>query len=401
LRGLGGALGLASLRLGGFARAAEAPLSVGLPEGLYDTATLEALPGKRPLIRLTTRPPNYETPQSYFADAITPNDAFFVRYHLAQIPRVNAATWKLEVGGEGAAFPLSLTLNELETNFEQVELAAVCQCSGNRRGFSNPHVPGVQWASGAMGNALWRGPRLKDVLARAQLRSDVVEIVYDGADSAPLNDTPDFIKSLPAAKAMDDNTIIALRMNGEPLPHYNGFPARLVVPGWTATYWTKHLTSIRAVIRPYDGFWMRGAYRIPNNLFPVVQRFLSQETPANTPITEMVVNSVIASPSEGQRFRTGEMVEVRGVAWDGGYGITRVEVSTDGGTSWREAMLGPDGGRFGFRGFTHAFTADAPGARRIMAKAINRIGQTQVETLIFNPAGYHNNVARPTTVTIG
>ena len=114
----------------------------------------------------------------------------------------------------------------------------------------------------------------------------------------------------------------------------------------------------------------------------------------------MVVNSVIASPNEGQQFRMGEMVDVRGVAWDGGYGITRVEISTDAGMSWREATLGPDGGRFGFRGFSYRFAADARGARRIMAKAINRIGQTQVDTLIFNPAGYHNNVVRPTTVTI-
>jgi len=389
------------MRLGGLARAAEAPLPAGLPEGIYNTATLETLPGKRPLIRLTTRPPNYETPLSYFAESITPNDAFFVRYHLAQIPQVNAATWRLNIGGEGAAAPFSLTLNELGTNFEQVDIAAVCQCSGNRRGFSNPHVPGVQWSSGAMGNAVWRGPRLKDVLARAQLRSEVVEIVVDGADTAPLADTPDFIKSLPLAKAVDDNTIIALRMNGQPLPHYNGFPARLVVPGWTATYWMKHLVSIQAVTRPYDGFWMRGAYRIPNNMFPVVQRFLSQETAANTPITEMVVNSVIASPNEGQRFRVGDPVNVRGVAWDGGYGIARVEVSIDGGMSWREATLGPEAGRFAFRSFTYGFVADAQGARRITAKATNRIGQTQVDTLIFNPAGYHNNVVRATTIMVG
>ena len=401
LRGLGGAIGLASLRLNGSAHAAEAPLSAGLPEGLYTTAAMETLPGKRPLIRLTTRPPNYETPLPYFAEDITPNDAFFVRYHLAQIPRVNAATWKLDVGGEGAGSPFSLTLNELETNFEQVAITAVCQCSGNRRGFSNPHVPGVQWSSGAMGNALWRGPRLKDVLNRAQLRNEVVEIVFDAADSAPLTDTPDFIKSLPLSKAMDDNTIIALRMNGEPLPHFNGFPARLVVPGWTATYWMKHLTSVRAVTRPYDGYWMRGAYRIPNNTFPVLQRFLSQETATNTPITEMVVNSVIAAPNEGQRFRMGERVEVRGVAWDGGYGIALVEVSIDGGVSWRDATLGPDAGRFAFRSFSYGFTADAAGMRRLMAKAVNRIGQTQVDTLIFNPAGYHNNVVRATTVMIG
>ena len=399
LRALGGAIALATPGVrSGFA--AEVPLTGGLPGGTYEVATLEALPAKKPLIKLTTRPPNYETPISYFTSAITPNDAFFVRYHLATIPRVDAATWKLDIGGEGAMSPFALSLNELQTNFEQVEINAVCQCSGNRRGLSDPHVPGVQWGSGAMGSAAWRGPRLKDVLARAGLQRDVVEIIVDGADNAPLTSTPDFVKSLPLAKALDENTIIAHRMNGEPLPHYNGFPARLIVPGWTATYWMKHLTSIRAATKPFDGFWMRGAYRIPNNTFPVVQRFLSQETEANTPITEMVVNSLIASPVENQRIQMGQMVNVQGVAWDAGYGITRVEVSSDGGANWRPATLGADGGRFGFRTFSFRFTADARGARRIMAKATNRIGQSQVDALIFNPAGYHNNVSRPTTITI-
>jgi hypothetical protein len=162
----------------------------------------------------------------------------------------------------------------------------------------------------------------------------------------------------------------------------------------------KHLISIRAATKPFDGFWMRGAYRIPNGMFPVVQRFLSQETEVNTPITEMVVNSIIASPAEGQRFQMGQMVDVQGVAWDGGYGITRVAISTDGGASWRDTTLGADGGRYAFRTWSYRFAADARGPRRIMAKATNRIGQTQVDALLFNPAGYHNNVVKPTTITI-
>jgi len=396
---LGGAIALT----GPVARnafAAEAPLAGGLPAGTYGIATLEALADKQPLIKLTTRPPNYETPLSYFKSAITPNDAFFVRYHLSTIPRVNAANWKLDIGGEGAASPYALSFDELQTNFEQIEVTAVCQCSGNRRGLSDPHVPGVQWGPGAMGSAVWRGPRLKDVLAKAGLQRDVVEIVVDGADGAPLTGTPDFVKSIPIAKALDENTIIAHRMNGAPLPHFNGFPARLIVPGWTATYWMKHLVSIRAATKPFDGFWMRGAYRIPNNMFPVVQRFLSQETEANTPITEMVVNSLIASPAENQRFQAGQMIDVEGVAWDAGYGISRVEVSSDGGLSWRPATLGPDNGRFALRTWSYRFLADMRGARQLRARATNRIGQTQVEALIFNPAGYHNNVSRPTTITI-
>lgn len=398
LGGMGGALALGVMP----ARAADAPfLGAGLPEGAYDTATLEALPGKLPLIKLTGRPPNYETPVSHFANPVTPNNAFFVRYHLSGIPdRIDPATWKLEVGGDGAATPLALTLNELQNNFEQVDIAAVCQCSGNRRGFSEPHVPGVQWGSGAMGSAVWRGPRLKDILAKAGIAKETVEIVFDGADSAPLTGTPDFVKSIPIAKALDENAIVATRMNGEPLPHFNGAPARLVLPGWTATYWMKHLTSVRAATKPYDGFWMRGAYRIPNGMFPVVQRFLSQETDANTPITEMVVNSIIASPAEGQRFQMGQNITAQGVAWDAGYGIVKVEVSVDGGMNWRDATLGPDGGRFAFRPWTFGFMADSRGPRRIMAKARNRIGQTQVDSLLYNPAGYHNNVVRATTIAV-
>jgi hypothetical protein len=199
---------------------------------------------------------------------------------------------------------------------------------------------------------------------------------------------------------MDENTIIALQMNGQDLPHFNGYPARLIVPGWTATYWMKHLTSIQAVNKPYDGFWMKGAYRIPTGMFPTVQRFASQENEMNTPITEMVVNSLITTPAEGARVRIGETVNVSGIAWDGGYGVRSVAVSADGGMSWREATLGNDLGRFAFRPWSYRFTAETAGARGILARATNRLGETQVDALIFNPAGYHNNVTRPTNIVI-
>ena len=380
--------------------AADAPLTAGLPQGAYETAGLEALAGKKPLIKLTARPPNYETPASYFASAITPNDAFFVRYHLANIPRVDANSWRLQVGGPGAATPLNLSLGDLQRNFEAVSITAVCQCSGNRRGLSEPHVPGVQWGVGAMGNAVWRGARLKDVLGKAGFAKETVEIVLNGADSPPLTTTPDFVKSLPFWKAMDENTLIAYEMNGEPLPHFNGFPARLIVPGWTATYWVKHIVSIEASPKPFDGFWMKGAYRIPVAAFPVVQRFLTQETDVNTPITEIVVNSLITTPSEGQRFSMGQEVDIAGIAWDGGYGIRAVEVSVDAGINWHPATLGKDDGRFAFRPWSYRFQAAARGAAKVMARATNRIGQTQVETLIFNGAGYHNNVIHPTTIMV-
>jgi hypothetical protein len=209
-----------------------------------------------------------------------------------------------------------------------------------------------------------------------------------------LDKTPDFIKSLPIWKAIEETTLIAYEMNGAPLPHWNGFPARIVVPGWTGTYWVKHVTSIMATTRPFDGFWMKSAYRIPVGKFPVVARFISQETPINTPITEMVVNSLITSPADGATVKAGAPVTVAGLAWDGGYGIQSVEISTDGGKSWTDATLGEDLGKYAFRPWSYRFSPKIRGKHVVMARATNRIGQTQTTDLILNPAGYHHNVVQ-------
>ncbi len=376
-------------------------LPLGLPDGVYETATLEALPGKKPLIKLSDRPPNYETPLSHFTSEFTPNNSFFVRYHLADVPvDIDPAQWKLAIGGDGVGRPLELTLQDLRSSFDAVEVAAVCQCSGNRRGFSEPHVPGVQWGFGAVGSAIWKGVRLKDVLERAGIRAEAVELVLNGADGPVLDGTPDFVKSIPLNKALDQHTLLAYAMNGDALPHYNGFPLRLVLPGWTATYWMKHLVSIEAVTKPFAGFWMKNAYRIPNGKFPIVEHFLSQMSAANEPITEMVINSMITAPIHGDTLRVGDKIDIRGVAWDGGYGVRGVEISTDGGEIWHEAELGDDAGRFAFRVFRYAFAPPRPGRYQILARARNTIGQTQAAKLIFNPAGYHNNVTRPLTVNV-
>jgi DMSO/TMAO reductase YedYZ molybdopterin-dependent catalytic subunit len=366
-------------------------LTPQLPEGTRQEALLDALPGKRPLIKLSYRPPNYETPVDVLRSAITPSDAFFVRYHLSDIPEVDARNWRLSVGGDGARGALSLSLDDLK-QMPAVEVAAVCQCSGNRRGLFDPHVPGVQWGYGAMGCARWKGVRLKDVLDRAGLRNEALEIVLAGTDKGAFDKTPPFIKSIPVWKAVEDTTLIAYEMNGQPLPHWNGFPARVVVPGWTATYWMKHIARLDVVTTPFDGFWMKSAYRIPLGRFPVVARFASQETTVNTPITEMVVNALMTSHADGATVPAGRTVAIGGVAWDAGYGINAVDVSTDGGRTWSAAALGDDLGRFAFRPFSATVTAPASGTLRVMARASNRIGQTQAAALIANPAGYHHNV---------
>src|SRR5690349_16743304 len=242
-------------------------LPKALPEGVRTSAVLESLPGKKPLIKLSYRPPNYETPIEYFRTAITPTDAFFVRYHLSVIPEVNPNTWKMSVGGEGANGQAEINLADLRA-MPSVEVVAVNQCSGNRRGLFQPHVPGVEWGYGAMGCARWKGVRLKDVLDKVKLKKEAIEIVLEGADGPPLDKTPDFVKSIPVWRAMDDATLIAYEMNGAPLPHLNGAPARLIVPGRTGTYWMKHIVPIHAVTKPDPNFLINPRYRTPVGQFP-------------------------------------------------------------------------------------------------------------------------------------
>jgi DMSO/TMAO reductase YedYZ molybdopterin-dependent catalytic subunit len=359
------------------------------PHGVADDV-LVALPGKKPLIKRSFRPPNYETPLVDLRRPFTANDAFFVRYHLAVIPEIEPHTWRLRVGGPSITRPLELSLDDLKRNFERVALAAVNQCSGNRRGLFSPRVPGVQWGNGAMGHALWGGVRLRDILHKCGLHPDALEVVLDGADSAVMPQTPDFRKSLPIDRALDENTLIAFEMNGRPLPHFNGAPARLIVPGWTGTYWVKHLTDIQVQPQAFDGFWMKSAYRIPTGAFPG-ERFVSQETAETTPITQILVNSLVTSPAPDTRLARAQPAELCGWAWDGGTGIGTVEVSTDAGLNWRRAVLDKEIGRFAWRGFRLPLDTSKAGTLALAVRATSRGGERQPEKLTPNPAGYHDN----------
>jgi len=371
-----------------------------LADGTLAEQVLYALPGKVPLIKKTYRPPNFETPTQYFRTPITPNNAFFVRYHLAGIPQsIKASDWSLSVGGDSVGHELKFTLAQLKKEFKPAQVTAVCQCSGNRRGLFEPHVAGVEWGVGAMGNALWRGVRLKDVLAKAGVKPDALEVVLNGAEGPVIEKTPDFVKSLPLEVALDENTLIAFEMNGRPLPHWNGFPARLIVPGWTGTYWVKHLVTVRVMSQPEKNFWMSTAYRLPRGKFQT-PTFKSQLYAPNEPITTMVVNSLITSLTSGQQIPRGKPIEVKGLAWDRGNGIAKVEVSSDTGTTWVPARLGKDLGRFSFREFSLSVPTSESGARVIMARATSKSGETQVNELVWNPAGYHHNVIQRVYVEV-
>ncbi|MSP02362.1 MAG: oxidase [Acetobacteraceae bacterium] len=386
--------------IGHEASAATMPwLSPDLPDGTRAEAHLVQTPGKQPLIQLSDRPPNLETPIQAFRTAITPNDQFFVRYHLAGIPDEKSLdTWNLEVGGDAAERTVKLTAQQLN-DLPQTEITAVCQCSGNGRGLVQPHVPGVQWGRGGMGCATWHGPRLRDVLGRAGVKSEAVEVWVEGADLPAMPGTPEFRKSLPLSRALAAETIVATTMNGGPLPLLNGFPARLVVPGWTATYWMKHLTRITISAKPLDSFWMKKAYRVPAGLFPVAQGFATQDDASTWPITDIVVNSLIATPIHGEQVERSGFT-VRGIAWDNGSGIQRVDVSLDGGKSWLSALLDRELSLYSFRTWRLESGPLPRGTAELRVRATSNSKRTQPEVWPANPAGYHNNVPQRLTVKV-
>lgn len=391
--------------------AASAVALAGGAQSLAETVTLPfangerelvKYPQKRPLIRLTTRPPQLETPMSAFDESvITPNDAFFVRYHLTLSPppaaQLKPERFRLQVKGS-IETPLTFKIEDLKSQFDPVEIVAVNQCSGNSRGFVTPRVGGGQSGNGMMGNARWKGVPLKAVLAKAGLKAGAKQVVFDGMDKGLLPQTPDFIKALEVDHANDGEVLLAYEMNGEPLPWLNGYPLRLVVPGYYGTYWVKHLSSIEVVDKEYEGFWMNPAYRIPDNECGCVPP--GTKPSATVPIARFNVRSFITSLQDGAKVEAGKPLQVRGFAFDGGYGIKEVLFSEDGGRSWRETELGDDLGKYSFRGWKTEFTPEKSGKRELKVRAINRIGQSQPMEALWNPAGYMRNVVETTNIVV-
>lgn len=385
----GGGAWLAGSALGALAGGAHAADTVELPF-VNGRRRLAAYPDKRPLIVITSRPPQLETPFEVFDEGIlTPNDAFFVRYHNAGIPtEIDGDRHVIRIGGNAVGKPFDLTMQQLRTQFQPVELVAVKQCSGNSRAFFDPRVQGGQSGNGTMGNARWTGVPLKDILARAEPKNSARQVTFDGLDVGVMGGG-DFVKALDVGHAMDGEVMVAWRMNGEELPFLNGYPVVLVVPGYYGTYWVKHLSQIEVIDHTFDGFWMNPAYRIPDNPCACVEPGTAPK--ATRPIGRYNVRSFITSLQDGARVPAGAPLAVRGIAFDGGQGIREVAWSADGGQTWREATLGADQGRYSFRGFTFGFVPDR-GSYDLRVRAWNRSGQSQPMTALWQPAGYMRNV---------
>ena len=391
-----GSAGTAALALLSAPAWAETMVDLPLPGGPGRRPLTTEFPQKGAMILQRTRPPLLETPFEVFDQSVfTPNDRFFVRWHWAVIPtEVNVPTFRLAVRGHVNQV-LSLSLDDI-LGLPRVELAAVNQCSGNSRGYFLPRVPGGEWSNGAMGNARWTGVRLKDVLDRAGVKSGAVQVRFKGLDEPVVADGPHFMKSLDIDHARDGEVMLAYAMNGEQLPLLNGFPLRLVVPGWYSTYWVKMLNDIEVLDQPDTNFWTKTAYTIPDT--PHASVYPGESGVKMVPINRMVPRSFITNIKPGDPFYAGRAAAARGIAFGGDAGVARVDFSADSGKSWQAAQLGKDEGKYGFRQWQMQFTLPAKGDYLLMVRCTNSNGVAQPDAPNWNPSGFMRNVIESTPV---
>ncbi len=345
-------------------------------------ANAQALvPGKEKLIIRSLRFYDLETPANLLNSFITPVDLFFVRNHMSEPVTFDAASYRLKISGE-VKDPIELSLDDLR-QMQSYTVTNTLECAGNGRAFYEPHVPGVQWQRGAVGNARWSGPRLADVLDKAGVKSTGKFVAFFGMDEPP-GKVPKFVRGIPIEKATDKDTLLALKMNGAPLPKHHGHPVRALTPGWIGAASCKWLQEIKLLDKEYVGNFMKPGYRMPNN--PVTRG--GDIIGDTTPITRLNVKSVITSPSSGAKMFVGHTALLQGVAWAGDADVTKVEISTDNGQSWQATQLGKEHAKYAWRLWQYAWKPSKAGEYIIMARASDSTGRVQPNEPGWNPSGY-------------
>lgn len=389
--------GIAGFALSAIPSFAEEMVKLPFASGPRERPITHDFPQKGNMILQRARPPLLETPLEVFDQGVfTPNDKFYVRWHWAVIPNsVDVDTFRLAVRGH-VNQALSLSISDI-LHLPRVDLAAVNQCSGNSRGFFLPRVAGAQWANGAMGNAKWTGVSLKDVLDRAGVKPGAVRVRFNGLDEPVVSDAPDFEKSLDIEHARDGEVMIAFAMNDEQLPLLNGFPLRLIVPGWYSTYWVKMLNDIEVLDKPDDNYWMAVAYTIPDT--PYANIAPGQTGVRLVPINRMLPRSFFTNITEGASFPTGASIPVRGIAFGGDTGVAKVELSADVGKTWQPTTLGKDYGKYSFRQWETNVPLPAKGNHALMVRCTNLTGEVQPDAANWNGSGFMRNVIESVHLT--
>jgi sulfite oxidase len=365
-----------------------AALAAGVAPALLARAfpqeQLVEFPGEDGMILRSFRFVDIESPVEYFNSWLTPVPHFFVRNHMHEPSELNADDWHLSIGGE-VEKPITLSLAEL-SKIETHSVVNTLECAGNGRSLHRPQVPGIQWGKGAVGTARFSGPRLHDVLQKAGIKSTGKHVMFRGLDEVP-GKVPPFIRSIPIEKALDADTLIATHMNGAALAKHHGFPARALVPGWIGAASCKWLTEIKVLETEFVGNFMNPGYRLPNRPVRPGDTVKPEDTHA---VTALGVKSVIAGPTDGSTLGAGKVI-VHGAAWAGEADITRVEISTDGGTTWSSAKLGRGEARYAWRLWNYDWRAGKSGDYTILSRATDSQGRTQPAVPVWNPSGYLYN----------
>jgi sulfite oxidase len=361
------------------AGAAPSLLTWALPQG-----QAVEVPGEDGMILRSFRFVDLETPVEYFDTWLTPVPHFFVRNHMHEPSELEANDWRLSLGGE-VEKPITLSLADL-SKLETHTVVNTLECAGNGRSLHRPQVPGIQWGKGAVSTARFSGPRLRDVLQRAGVKSTGKHVMFRGLDEVP-GKVPPFIRSIPIEKALDADTLVATHMNGSPLTKHHGFPARALVPGWIGAASCKWLTEIKVLESEFVGNFMSPGYRFPNQAVEPGGAVKPEDT---HPLTALNVKSVISGPSDGASVKAGKLT-VRGAAWAGEADIVKVEISTDGGASWSPAKLGREQAHYAWRLWSYDWKAGKSGDYTILSRATDTRGRTQPATPMWNPSGYLYN----------
>lgn len=334
---------------------------------------------------VTSGPENSETPLAQVHSWVTPTRLFFVRNHFEPPEVADARAWELRLEGL-VTRPARWTLAQLEA-MPQHGVFATVECAGNGRSFLKEKAEGVQWGAGAIGHAEWTGVRLRDLLEPAGVKASATEIIFEGADRGEEGGkTMNFSRSLPLAKALHPDTLVALRMNGEPLEPNHGAPLRLFVPGWYGVASVKWLRTMRATDQPYQGYFQTKKYSIIRG-------------GRRQPLGPGSVKSEVLFPAAGAELGAGT-VRIAGVAWAGEAGVSRVDVSTDGGRTWQAAHLTGIDQPYSWRQWESLWTVTAPGDYEIVTRAHSSRGESQPFEYERDNLGYLINVVRPMRVRV-
>jgi DMSO/TMAO reductase YedYZ molybdopterin-dependent catalytic subunit len=344
-----------------------------------------AIPGKDKLIVRSSRPVNLETRLADLTSFQTPDDLFFVRNNYDAAP-IDPAQWSVKIEGE-VDNPMVVRLDDLR-KLPMVTEAVTLECAGNGRAFHKPRASGIQWEHGAVGTQQWKGVRLADVLALAKPRAAARHVAFDGADKPPTPQAPDFIRSVPLWKARESHTMIAIEMGGKPIAHLHGGPARVIVPGFVGSASVKWLERIMLLPDEFDGFYMKSNYTAPR----------ADDDKQVYSLQSLEVKSIIVAPADGAKLTPGKAT-VWGWAWSGEGELTGLDVSTDGGQTWKAAAFSGQWDRYSWRRWEYAWDA-ASGAHTLMARATDSFGRVQPSSRASNRLGYRWNVIHAVKVDV-